>query len=199
MKVILKEAGKTTGLIILSLASIVLVYFAIEPITDYLDEAGYFWLSILSNASVAIIIYFLVRWFNKKVNRLTVDDYGFGIQGVVKKFLIGACLSVLLVSLTLFLTSFFADTEIELLSIRNTNPISLIDFLIANLVVAAWEEMYFRGLVVTTLLKKKLSFTWTAVISSGLFTVVHVTSYDLSTIGCSVFSLFQSSCYSCMR
>lgn len=51
-----------------------------------------------------------------------------------------------------------------------------------NLVVAIWEEMYFRGLVVNTLLKKKLSFTVTAIISCALFTIVHIPSYDLATI-----------------
>jgi membrane protease YdiL (CAAX protease family) len=176
----IKELLKVIGLITLSLTSIIFLYFIIEPITDYLADSGHVGLSIISNASIAVIIFYLVRWFNKKVNRLTINEYGFTTTRALRNFFIGILVATFLVILTLFSVSLFKDIEVDFISLNS--GLLLFEFIIANLVVATWEEMYFRGLVVNTLLKHKINFKWTATISSGLFAILHIASYDLETI-----------------
>lgn len=70
-----KNILKATGLIVLSLVSIIVLYFGVEQVTDYLSDADYDGLAIISNASLAVIIYFFVRWFNRKINGLSPSDY----------------------------------------------------------------------------------------------------------------------------
>jgi membrane protease YdiL (CAAX protease family) len=173
-----RQALRASGLIIVSLAVIVLCYFALEPLTDFLSERDYPVLSILSNLSLAVIIYFFVRWFNKKVHGLTIRDYGIGSRRLPLFFLMGVFASILLAGTTLIY--FFVTGKIDFVELSDGQ--AFIGFLLGNLVVASWEEMYFRGLVVTTLLKGNMSFIWTAIISSALFAILHVFSFDLATI-----------------
>jgi uncharacterized protein len=173
-----KEALYSSGLIFISLLCILLVYFALEPLTDFLEDKGYAALSVLSNVSVAVIIYFFVRWFNKTVNGLDSIDYGIDNRKWFQFFLIGIGVSIILLGTTLIY--FLAIGEIQFAVV--SDGAALITFLLGNLVVAAWEELYFRGLVVPTLLKRNMSFAWTAIISSGFFAMLHLFSYDLTTI-----------------
>src|SRR5688572_104950 len=96
-----KEALKTTGLIVVSLAVIVLLYFGLELVTNSLYEADYVVLSIISNASLAVIIYFLVRWFNKKFNGLSPSNYGFDSKNLLINFLFGISLAASIIFLIL--------------------------------------------------------------------------------------------------
>lgn len=165
-------------LIILSLFCTVLFFLFTESITDYLNETGHQWLSLISNTLLAVLIFLFVWWFNKKVNRLKPEDYGFNAGLFVRNFLTGIFFCVLISSSTLIVALFF-NAPIEFVPLIDNYSFALAEFVLANLVVAVWEESYFRGLVVNILLQHNISFKWTAVISSAFFTAVHFGSYDL--------------------
>jgi membrane protease YdiL (CAAX protease family) len=177
-----KEAVKTTGLIILSLAVILLLYFGIELVTDYFYDEDLVVPAIISNASLAVVIYFLVRLFNKKVNGLSPSDYEFGSKHLVKNFLIGIFIAASILFLIFLSAYIISGNRPDFIRLKDGYPLLLIEFLMIHLVVGVWEEMYFRGLVVNTLLRRNVSFTATAILSSALFTGLHVFSFDLVTI-----------------
>jgi membrane protease YdiL (CAAX protease family) len=177
-----KEAVKTTGLIILSLAVILLLYFGIELVTDYFYDEDWVIPAIISNASLAVIIYFLVRWFNKRVNGLSPTDYGFGNKHFVKNFATGIFLAASILFLIFLSAYIISGNRPEFTSLDDGYPLLLIEFIMIHLVVGVWEEVYFRGLVVNTLLKRNVSFIATAILSSAFFTGLHVFSFDLATI-----------------
>ena len=177
-----KEVPKTTALIAVSLAVIVLLYFGIELITDYFYDEDLVVPAILSNASLAVIIYFLVKWFNKKFNGLSPSDYGFNSKGLLRNFLIGILIAAAILFLIFFATYIISGNRPEFTGLNDGYSLLLIEFIMIHLVVGVWEEMYFRGLVVNTLLKKNVSFTTTAIISSALFSLLHAFSFDLETI-----------------
>jgi membrane protease YdiL (CAAX protease family) len=168
--------AKPTGLIVLSLAAILILYFAIEQITDLFYDADLNLLAVLSNASLAFFMYFGVRWFNKKFNGLSIHDYGFGSARLIRNFLLGISIAGIILFLTRYAAYLIGDIQIDYVGL--TDGFDLFDFLMFTLVVGCWEEMYFRGLVVNTLLKNNLSFTATAISSSVLFALLHVFSYD---------------------
>lgn len=177
-----KEAVKTTGLIILSLAIILLLYFGIELVTDYFYDEDWVIPAIISNASLAVITYLLVRRFNKRVNGLSPTDCGFGNKHFVKNFATGIFIAASILFLIFLSTYIIGGNRPEFVSLKDGYPLLLIEFLMIHLVVGVWEEMYFRGLVMNTLLKRNVSFTATAILSSALFTLLHVFSFDLATI-----------------
>lgn len=173
---------KLIGLVTLSLAAILLLYFGIELITDYLYDEGYTVLSILSNATMAVAVYFLVRILNKKVNGLSVSDYGFTANGLVKNFLLGVSITIGITSVILLSAYLLSDIRLEFIGLSDDWLLPLIEFTMIHLVVGIWEEMYFRGLLVNTLLKKNISFIATGILTSLLFTLLHFFSFDLATI-----------------
>lgn len=171
-----KAIAKPTGLIVLSLAAILILYFAVEQVTDLLYDVDLDLLAVFSNASLAVFMYFGVRWFNKRFNGLNIHDYGFTSRRLIRNFFIGVSLAGVILSLTLYFPYLIGD--IEIMFIAPTESFPLFEFLMINVVVGCWEEMYFRGLVVNTLLKNNVSFILTVIISAALFALLHIFSFD---------------------
>lgn len=163
----------------LSLASVYLLYLTVDMITEYFYETDNVELAIVSNLSLAFILYFLVRAGNQKLNQLKSDDYGFGLSGALKNFSVGVLICCCIVFMILFIAFFFGD-RIDFIGLEEGYGISLVELILANLVVGAWEEIYFRGFVFNTLIKNNFSFQTSVLITTGFFTITHYGSYDMA-------------------
>lgn len=163
------------------LAGIVVLYFLLEQVTEFFDESGLTTFAMLSDTSLAIVVYISVRIINRRLNGLSARQYGFDFSNTVRSFFTGITFATVFFTATLVFACLAGIACTELTGLENDWAVA-IRFIIATLVVGAWEEFYFRGLLVNTLLAKKVSIASTALISSMLFTALHLFSYDMDTI-----------------
>ncbi len=175
MKKILPLSGK----ILVSLLAIFILSVTMQWIVDGLEEKGYAIVAIMINVSFPILVFFLVRIFNKKYNRIYACDYGFVFTKFSKKMVTGI-LAATLVIVCIVLASAFFGVSFEFIELQKNAMIPLLQMIAGAWFFGAWEEMYFRGLVFNTLLKGKLNFHIAALITAILFTALHAGTYDMT-------------------
>ena len=127
-----------------------------------------------------VAVYFAVKIFNKRINKLNSKTYGFGFNKFASTFLLGVGLALALQTFVLLISNLFFGVEIEFNGFKNDFEKPLLNLLTSLILVGIWEEFYFRGLVFNTFLKTSFGFHVSALISSLLFSIVHWFSFDMA-------------------
>lgn len=117
--------------------------------------------------------------FNKKFNKLKPRKYGFHFRGLGKCFLIGFCLAAIIILAVLISANQFFRVDVNWLGLLENYQMPFVISVVVTLLVATWEEVFFRGMVFTTLLKNNFGFHQAAIISALLFSLVHWSSFDM--------------------
>ena len=159
-----------------------LIIFVITNCTpllaDWLDDQYFTLASVIVYLALPVLIFFIVRFFNKKYNQLYPTDYGFNLNRFFILFFIGMAAAILIIGSIICISLIFGFS-IQFTRIYENAILQLSELIALNMMYGAWEEMYFRGLLFNTL-KTKLSFQISALITALLFTVLHAGSYDMS-------------------
>ncbi len=171
---------KTFGKVILSMIGMIVLFVGIIGIGNYFQGIDQ---KLIGNIIVILFpvsVYFAVKIFNKKVNRLNSENYGFGFKNFVGNSLLGIGLAVSITILVLLIAKIFFDVQIEFMGLKNDFQTPLSNLLTTMIVVGVWEEFYFRGLVFNTFLKNNFGFHLSALVSSLLFSIIHWSSFDMT-------------------
>lgn len=169
----------TAAKIIVSLAVILAATLLFNGISDTLEDNGQDIVAIAANVSFTVLVYFGVTWFNRKYNGLQPTGYGFGLAKIGSKLVTGFLLAVVVLACILGIGSFLG-IELVFTKLLKHAAIPLLSIVASHLLVGAWEEMYFRGLVFVMLRKSGTGFHISALITSLLFSILHWGVYDLS-------------------
>lgn len=175
----MKNRIKTIGIILLSLLGVLLLFVGVVGIGNILQNNGLNLIGSLLMLLFPILTFIGVIIFNKKVNKLCLADYGFGVKRFYKNFSIGIAIALIILLLSFVVATIFLDVSFEFVQLKTNFAISLFELTLALLIVGGWEEFCFRGLVYITLIKSKFGFHLSAFISSILFSIVHWASFDM--------------------
>ncbi|MBA6157349.1 CPBP family intramembrane metalloprotease [Tenacibaculum sp. S7007] len=125
-----------------------------------------------------LFIYYLVVYSNKKINKLEVSDFGFRTKKNIFNIGLGITLGFLVMCSILLSFKFFTEGNFRFILIEKSLIYSIIGVLLTSFAIACWEEFFFRGLLFITLLKNKVNFHISAIISSLIFSFSHY--YDIT-------------------
>ena len=175
----MKKLLPTAVKILLSLLVIIGLTIGQQWIVDQFEESGNVFAAIIINFSFPVLIFFLVRVFNKKYNQLVPAGAGFTLKGFPKNLVLGIFSAVAIIGSVLGISTLFG-VSFAFNGLQKNATVPLIELIAANWVIGAWEEMYFRGIVFNTLLKGKSGFRTAIFISAVLFTILHAGTYDMS-------------------
>ncbi len=131
--------------------------------------------SLLFSLHIPILIYVLLTVFFKKAYQKSPYEYGFSLlffwKNLFRGFLIAFFIlfsSLLILSLVFDLKWNFSSTSID----------SVLFTFSTSIIIGCSEEMYFRGFLNNVLLNNRVSFVSTAIISSVIFSVAHIMSFN---------------------
>jgi hypothetical protein len=147
-------------------------------LADWLDDKDLTLASVTVYLALPVIIFFIIRFFNKKYNQLNPSDYGFNHNRFFINFIIGMAAAILIMGSVICISLLFG-VSIQFTSLYKNVIVQLFELLALNMMYGSWEEMYFRGLLFNTL-KTNLSFQISALVTALLFTVLHAGTYDMS-------------------
>jgi membrane protease YdiL (CAAX protease family) len=176
----MKNKIKTIGIILLSLLGMLLLFIGVVGLGNVLQNNGQKLIGSLFMLLFPILIFIGVKIFNKKVNKLSLADYGFGIKKFVENFSIGIVIALTILALSFVVATNFFGLSFEFVSLKPNFANSLLEVTLSLLIIGGWEEFYFRGLVYITLIKNKFGFHLSAFISSIVFSIVHWVSFDMN-------------------
>ncbi|MBV7440343.1 CPBP family intramembrane metalloprotease [Weeksellaceae bacterium TAE3-ERU29] len=168
------------GILLLSVIGMAGLFIGIILLANHIKVLGYKQLGNICMISFPLIVYFGVRLFNRKINKLKAKDYGFGFKNFIKNALTGIGLALIINVIVLLTAYLFFGIQINFMGLKEGFEKPLISLLMTMLVVGVWEEFYFRGLIFNTLLKNKFGFHTSALISSLIFSIVHWSSFDMN-------------------
>lgn len=126
------------------------------------------------------LTYYAVVFFNRKVNQLSPDCYGFHFRYFGRNLLVGIVLALLLTSFALVFATAFYDIPIVFDGLKKGFVKPLYELILTVTLIGFWEEFFFRGLIYNTLLRNNFGFHLSALISSVLFSILHWSSYDMT-------------------
>ena len=176
----MKNKLKTFGIILLSMVGLTLLFITIIGIGNYFQGIDQ---KLIGNIFMVLFpmgVYFAVKIFNRKVNGLHSEKYGFGFKEFIFNFFSGICLAIGIMSLVLLITKLIFGIDIEFIGLKHDFQEPLLSLVLTLLIVGVWEEFYFRGLVFNTFLKNHFGFHLSAFISSVLFSIIHWSSFDMT-------------------
>lgn len=176
----MKNKIKKLGIVFLSMIGMIVLFITLVGIGNYFQSID---LHILGNIFMLLFpvaVYFAVKIFNKRINKLNSKTYGFGFNKFASTFLLGVGLALALQTFVLLISNLFFGVEIEFNGFKNDFEKPLLNLLTTLILVGIWEEFYFRGLVFNTFLKTSFGFHLSALISSLLFSIVHWFSFDMA-------------------
>jgi len=172
----MKNALVIAAKLCISLLAICMLTSAHEWITGSLEEHGYTIAAVALNIIFSVIVFLLVRWFNKKYNQLSPAQYGFGASRFLARFAVGASVACAIVTLVV-LIAVASGIPVVFYTLPTSMVLPLIQLLAVNWFVGVWEECFFRGLVLNTLLKANTRFYIAALITAIVFTGLHAFVY----------------------
>lgn len=176
----MKNKLKTFGIILLSMVGLIFQFITIIGIGNYFQGIDQ---KLIGNIFMVLFpmgVYFAVKIFNRKVNGLHIEKYGFGLKEFIFNFFSGICLAIGIMSLVLLITKLIFGIDIGFIGLKNDFQEPLLSLVLTLLIVGVWEEFYFRGLVFNTFLKNHFGFHLSAFISSVLFSIIHWSSFDMT-------------------
>lgn len=156
------------------LALAILAYLEIKVsnlLQVYFNE---FILTILS-LHIPILIYFLTKISLGKMFKIETNTYGFSKKYIIKDLFIGSLIGFSILTICISILLLLKNININF-SKTTFEPIFLI--LISSVTVGFWEELYFRGFINTLLKSYGISFNLTLILSSVIFTIAHIMSFN---------------------
>lgn len=176
----MKNKLKTSGIIILSMVGMILLFIAIIGIGNYFQGIDQKIIGNLFMGLFPMAVYFAVKIFNSKVNGLNNKKFGFGFKEFIFNYFSGIGLAIGIMSLVFLIAKLMFGIDFVFSGLKNDFQEPLLSLLLTLLIVGVWEEFYFRGLVFNTLLKNNFGFHLSAFISSVLFSIIHWSSFDMT-------------------
>lgn len=175
----MKNKLKAFGRVFLTMIGMFVLFLAVIGIANCFNGIGQKRLGSIITLLFPLAVYFFVMLFNKKVNKLSRNSYGFGFKSFVRNSLLGIGIAILFMGFIILNAYLFFGIEIMFIGLKNNSEIPLMNLFFTLIIVGIWEEFYFRGLVFNTFLKSNFGFHASALISSILFSIVHWRSFDL--------------------
>ncbi len=176
----MKQKLLTIYIVLLSLVSIAILFAFFIGIGNYFKNHNHIIVGNIFMLLFLITTYLGVIIFHKKINFLLPRSYGFGLKNFFKNILIGAILALIIISLALIIAKTIFDIPFKFVILKNNFEKPLLVLVFSTIGVSIWEEFFFRGLIYNTLLKNSFGFHFSALISSVLFSLTHIFSFDMS-------------------
>jgi membrane protease YdiL (CAAX protease family) len=176
----MKNIFKTFGIVILSIIGMIILFIVVIGVGNYFQRIDQNLVGNIFMFLFPMSVYFAVRIFNKKVNRLNSETYGFGFRNFVGNTLQGIGLAIAIMAVVVLIAKMVFGIQVEFMGLKNDFQSPLLSLLATLVIVGIWEEFYFRGLLFNTFLKNDFGFHLSALFSSLLFSVIHWSSFDMT-------------------
>jgi len=176
----MKTQFKTLGRIALAIAGVLVLFILIVGSGNYIQSLGFQQLSNIIMLLFPIAVYFYVRWLNRRLNYLNPSAYGFRFTNFARNVFQGFAFATAILAVALLAIHLCLDVAVTFIPLEADFLKPLLVLLATLIIVGAWEEFFFRGFVLTTLIHYKFGFHGAALISSVTFSIVHWLSFDMS-------------------
>ncbi|MDQ0065278.1 CPBP family intramembrane glutamic endopeptidase [Chryseobacterium lathyri] len=170
---------KTLGVILLTTIGMLILFILIAGSSTYARNNISKWVGNIIVSLLPISVFFYVLIFNRKYNHLSGKAIGFYLHKFFKNIAIGITLAFVMMGVGILVASIVFGVQSEWVALKPNFGKTLFGIMATCVVVGFWEEFYFRGLVLNTLMKNNFGFHTSALISSILFSVVHWSSFDM--------------------
>jgi len=175
----MKTKLKTLGVILLATIGVGILVLFFKGSGSYAQKHLN---ELVGNAIMLLMpisIFFYVLIFNKKYNHLSGNIIGFYPHKFIKNIVLGITLALLILLIAFIVASILFGVQFEFTAIKPDLGKSLLGLIMTNIIIGIWEESYFRGLVLNTLLKNNFGFHISLLISSLLFSFLHWGSFNM--------------------
>jgi membrane protease YdiL (CAAX protease family) len=171
---------KTLGVILLTTVGVGILVLIFTGIGSYAQKHLN---ELVGNAimllmPISVFLYVLI--FNIKYNRLSGNIIGFYPHKFIKNIVLGITLAFVILLIAFLVASILFGVQFEFIAIKPDLVKSLLGLIMTNIIIGVWEESYFRGLVLNTLLKNNFGFHISLLISSLLFSILHWGSFNMT-------------------
>ncbi len=176
----MKQKLFTIGIVILSLLGMLSLFALFIGIGSYCNSNEQKVIGNTFKILFLIATYIGVKIFNRHVNFLSPDSYGFHFKKFGKNVLIGIIIATGITALVLTVANIFFIKPFEFVDLKHNYEKPLVILILSTIGIGMWEEFYFRGLIYNTLLKNSFGFHISALTSSVLFSLIHYSGFDMS-------------------
>lgn len=171
---------KIIGIILSSLIGMAILYIFLFQFSYEFHENDQYTFGNALRILFVSATYYGIKFLNKKINGLSIKDYGFDCSDLIKNIFIGIILAIIIMIIILSLSHLFFGVQIKFGGLKTNFINAVLSTFSYYLIVGIWEEFYFRGFLFITFLKNNLGFNQSALISSVIFSLIHVKSFNLS-------------------
>ncbi|KOS04834.1 hypothetical protein AM493_01325 [Flavobacterium akiainvivens] len=177
MKNILNKLKKTGVAVAVTLGAM-LLFIAVVGAGNVVQSLNYRDLGngIMTLFPFIILVYVIV--LNRRINKLSPGQYGFTAKNLLSNIVIGVCLPVIIITLSVLAAVFIIDIQVVFLPPANDFAHTMLVTLWTLFIVGVWEEFFFRGFVFNYFMESKFGFHASALLSSVLFSLMHWFSFD---------------------
>lgn len=176
----MKTKLKILGVILLTTLGVGILAVIFKGIGSYAQKH----LTELAGNAIMLLmpvsIFFYVLIFNKKYNRLSGNSIGFYPHKFIKNIVLGITLAFVILLISFIVSSLLFGVQFEFIAIKPGLGKSLLGLIITTIIIGVWEESYFRGLVLNTLLKNNFGLHISLLLSSLLFSILHWGSFNMA-------------------
>ena len=175
----MKPKLKTLGVLLLTTVGVGILVVIFKGTESYAQKHLNEWVANAIMLLMPISIFLSVLIFSKKYNHLSGNTIGFYPHQFIKNFLWGITLAFVILLIAFIVASILFGVQFEFTVLKPNWGKPLLGLLMTNIIIGVWEESYFRGLVLNTLLKNNFGFHISLLISSLLFSFLHWGSFNM--------------------
>jgi len=176
----MKTKLKTLGVILLTTLGVGILVLIFTGSGFYAQKHLNEWIGNVIMLLMPISVFFFVLIFNKKYNRLSGNTIGFYPHKFIKNIVLGITLALVILLIAFIVATILFGVQFEFIAIKPDFGKPLLGLIMTNIIIGVWEESYFRGLVLNTLLKNNFGFHISLLISSLLFSILHWGSFNMA-------------------
>jgi membrane protease YdiL (CAAX protease family) len=176
----MKTKLKTLGVILLTTLGVGILVLIFTGSGSYAQKYLNEWIGNVIMLLMPISVFFFVLIFNKKYNRLSGNTIGFYPYKFIKNIVLGITLALVILLIAFIVATILFGVQFEFIAIKPDFGKPLLGLIMTNIIIGVWEESYFRGLVLNTLLKNNFGFHISLLISSLLFSILHWGSFNMA-------------------
>ena len=176
----MKTKLKTLGVILLTTLGVGILVLIFTGSGSYAQKRLNEWIGNVIMLLMPISVFFFVLIFNKKYNRLSGNTIGFYPHKFIKNIVLGITLALVILLIAFIVATILFGVQFEFIAIKPDFGKPLLGLIMTNIIIGVWEESYFRGLVLNTLLKNNFGFHISLLISSLLFSILHWGSFNMA-------------------
>ena len=176
----MKTKLKTLGVILLTTLGVGILVLIFTGSGSYAQKHLNEWIGNVIMLLMPISVFFFVLIFNKKYNRLSGNTIGFYPHKLIKNIVLGITLALVILLIAFIVATILFGVQFEFIAIKPDFGKPLLGLIMTNIIIGVWEESYFRGLVLNTLLKNNFGFHISLLISSLLFSILHWGSFNMA-------------------